>query len=38
MVGMFVSLCLARQKPSEQEIFVPTGMHLGAKLLTLQVY
>jgi hypothetical protein len=24
MVGMFVCLCLASQKPSEREVFVPT--------------
>jgi hypothetical protein len=34
MVGMFVSLFLASQKPSEQEFFVPVGMNLGVKLLT----
>ena len=35
MVGMFVSLCLASQKPSsEQEFFVPAGTGLGVKLLT----
>ena len=34
MVGMFVSLCLASQKPSEQEVFVPAGTDLGVKLLT----
>ncbi len=33
MVGMCVSLCLASQKPSEREFFVPAGMHLGVKLL-----
>ena len=32
MVGMFVSLCLASQKPSEREFFVPTGMDLNVKL------
>ena len=32
MVGMFVSLCLASQKPSEREFFVPAGMDLGVKL------
>jgi hypothetical protein len=34
MVGMFVSLCLASQKPSEREFFVPARMDLGVKLLT----
>jgi hypothetical protein len=34
MVGMFVCLWLASQKPSEQEFFVPTRMDLGVKLLT----
>ena len=34
MVGMFVSLCLASQKPSEQEFFVPTGTDLGVNSLT----
>ena len=33
MVGMFMSLCLARQKPSKREFFVPAGMDLGVKLL-----
>jgi hypothetical protein len=35
MVGMFVSLCLASQKPSEREFFVTAGADLGVKLLTL---
>ncbi len=26
-------LCLASQKPSEREFFLPTGTHLGVKLL-----
>jgi hypothetical protein len=34
MVVMFVSLCLASQKPSEREFFNPAGMDLGVKLLT----
>jgi hypothetical protein len=34
MVGMFVSLCLASQKPSEREFFVPAGTDLAVKLLT----
>jgi len=34
MVGMFVSLCLANQKPSEREFFVPAGTDFGVKLLT----
>ena len=33
MVGMFVSLCLTSQKPSEREFFVPAGTDLGVKLL-----
>jgi hypothetical protein len=33
MVGMFVCLCLASKKPSQQEFFVPAGTDLGAKLL-----
>jgi hypothetical protein len=32
MVGMFVSLCLACQKPSEREFFVPAGTDLAVKL------
>ena len=28
MVGMFVCLCLASQKPSEDEFFVPAGTDL----------
>jgi len=35
MVGMFVSLCLASQKPSEWEFFVPAGTDLGVQLLLL---
>jgi hypothetical protein len=31
-VGMFVFLCLASQKPSEREFFVPARMDLGVKL------
>jgi ammonia channel protein AmtB len=34
MVGMFVSLCLANQKPSEREFFIPTGTDLSVKLLS----
>ena len=34
MVGMFVSLCLASQKPSERELFFPAGTHLSVKLLS----
>jgi hypothetical protein len=34
MVGMIVSLCLASKMYSEREFFVPTGTHLGVKLLT----
>ncbi len=33
MVRMFVCLCLASKKPSEQEFFVPAGTELGVKLL-----
>jgi hypothetical protein len=33
MVGMFVCLCLASQKPSEREFFVPARTNLGVKLL-----
>jgi hypothetical protein len=33
MVGMFVFLCLASQKPSERVFFVPTRTNLGVKLL-----
>jgi hypothetical protein len=34
MVVMFVSLCLASQKPSERELFIPARTNLGVKLLT----
>jgi hypothetical protein len=34
MVGMFVCLYLASQKPSEREFFIPTRMDLVVKLLT----
>ena len=34
MVGMFVCMCLASQKPSERELFVPARTDLGVKLLT----
>jgi len=34
MVGMFVCLCLASQKPSQREFFVPARTDLGVKLLT----
>jgi len=33
MVGMFVFLCLASQKPSEQEFFGPARTDLGVRLL-----
>jgi hypothetical protein len=33
MVGMFVCLCLACQKPSEREFFVPARTDLGVKLI-----
>ena len=33
MVGMFVCLCLASQKPSQREFFVPTRMDLCVNLL-----
>jgi len=32
MVGMFVCLCVASQKPFEREFFVPTRTDLGVKL------
>jgi len=35
MVGMFVCLCLASQKPSEREFFAPAGTDLSVKLLML---
>ena len=34
MVRMFVCLCLASQKPSEREFFVPARTDLAVKLLT----
>ena len=34
MVGMFVSMCLASQKPSEREFFVPARTDSGVKLLS----
>jgi hypothetical protein len=37
MVGMFVCLCLASQKPSGREFFVPASMDLGVKLLRVRV-
>ena len=37
MVGMFVCLCLASKKSSEQEFFVPARTDLGVKLLNHQV-
>ncbi len=33
MVGMFVCLCLASKKPSNQEFFLPVGTDLAVKLL-----
>jgi hypothetical protein len=33
MMGMFVCLCLASQKPSKREFFVPARTDLGVKLL-----
>jgi hypothetical protein len=33
MVVIFVCLCLAIKKPSEQEFCVPAGTDLGVKLL-----
>ena len=38
MVGMFVCLCLASKKPSEQEIFVTTRTDLGVKQLAALPY
>ena len=35
MVGMFLSLCLASQKPSEREFFVPARRDVGVKLLNI---
>jgi hypothetical protein len=35
VLGMFVSLRLVSQKPSEREFFVPVRMDLGVKLLKL---
>ena len=35
MVGMFVFLCLASQKPSKREFFVPARTDLCVKLFTL---
>jgi hypothetical protein len=32
MVGMFVCLCLASQKSSERDFFLPTRTNLGVKL------
>jgi hypothetical protein len=34
MVGMFVCLCLASKKPSEQEFFAPARTDLGVKLFS----
>ena len=34
MVGMFVFLCLASQKPSKREFFVPARTDLGVNSLT----
>ena len=34
MGGMFVCLCLASQKPSEWDLFVPARMDLDVKLLS----
>jgi hypothetical protein len=31
-----INLCLASQKPSEREFFLPAGTHLGVKLLRLR--
>jgi hypothetical protein len=33
MMGMLVCLCLASQKPSEREFFIPARTDLGVKLL-----
>jgi hypothetical protein len=33
MVGMFVCLCFASQKPFEREFFIPAGTDLAVKLL-----
>jgi len=37
MVGMFVSLCLASQKPSEQELFVPARTDFYVKLMGIPI-
>jgi len=37
MVGMFVCLCLASQKPSEREFLVPVRTDLCVKLLSCYV-
>jgi hypothetical protein len=33
VVGMFVCLCLAIQKPSEREFYIPARTYLGVNLL-----
>ncbi len=38
MVGMFVCLCFASQKPFEQEFFAPAKMDLAVKLLHPSLY
>ncbi len=39
MVGMFVYLCLASQKPSEQEFFVPViGHGIGGKYIPIMAH
>jgi hypothetical protein len=38
MVGMFVFLCLASKKSSEQEFFVPAGIDFGVKLLKTNLF
>ena len=35
MVGMCVCLCLATQKPSKQEFFIPARTDLGVKLFNI---
>jgi hypothetical protein len=35
MVGMFVCLCLASQKPSEREFYIPARTYLGVNMLNM---
>ena len=38
MVGMFVCLCLASEKPSKRVFFIPSRTDLGVKLLNRYLY